>query len=218
MAQYIALRGKYGRGQFAMVDDEDFENLNIYTWFVNNSGYAFRLNNGQTYLMHREILGLKIGDPLHVDHIDHNIKNNTKNNLRTCSMTQNTWNSRPRGGSSKYKGVFLENKLWGVKIQDEWIGTYYSELDAALIYDREARKRYGQFAYLNFPHINDYSKIKSVADNRYSQYKGISFNKTHNKWCASFYSSKLGKLLHIGSFNTEQEAYQAREKFLNELQ
>lgn len=215
MSKLIALRGKRGEGKFAIVDDEDFEELSKYRWYINNHGYVVRSDKNGVFLIHREILRLQKGDKKHVDHINHNSLDERKVNLRICTMTENTRNTRPRGGSSKYKGIYLENKLWGVRIQNDWLGTYYTEYDAALAYDQEARKRYGEFAYLNFPEITDYSKLIQFADNRYSKYKGVTFNKTHRKWQASFYNKKS---IHIGVFNTEQEAYFAREEYIASLE
>ncbi len=37
-----------------MVDDEDFERLKVYEWFITSTGYA----KSSYFLMHREIMGV----------------------------------------------------------------------------------------------------------------------------------------------------------------
>jgi|LakMenE18May11ns_1017448.scaffolds.fasta_scaffold9733409_3 hypothetical protein len=47
-----------------------------------------------------------------------------------------------------------------------------------------------------------------------SQYTGVCWHKRDNKWASHIYHK--GKLLHLGVFNTEEEAYNARIKFEQE--
>jgi len=46
---------------------------------------------------------------------------------------------------------------------------------------------------------------------RTSKYIGVGWDKYHSKWKSQIYFK--GKSIHIGSFKTEQEAYEARKKF-----
>jgi hypothetical protein len=79
------------QGKVAVVDEEDFDRLNKHKWYACKNGntfYALRKSNVNgkrlTILMHREILGLKPGDP-GVDHRDGNGLNNRRKNLRLAS-------------------------------------------------------------------------------------------------------------------------------------
>ena len=75
------------QGQFATVDDEDFEWLNQWTW----CGGCSKKNcctKGLMYYakrtgisMHRQILGLKAGDKRRVKHINRNNLDNRRSNL-----------------------------------------------------------------------------------------------------------------------------------------
>jgi len=97
---------------------------------------------------------VKTGDV--VDHIDGNPMNNNISNLRWCSRSQNSMNSKSRKGSSKYKGVYFSksNKGWCACIKPKGhttihLGTFKSEEGASLAYNKKAKELFGNFAFLN---------------------------------------------------------------------
>lgn len=108
------------QGQFAIVDDEDFEFLNQWKWYAGTNStelyyYAMRHSSSkggvkrQYIRMHRVILGLEQDDARDVDHIDHDTLNNKRNNLRAVSRRKNSEN---RKRASKHgSGVYLNPKL-----------------------------------------------------------------------------------------------------------
>lgn len=51
--------------------------------------------------------------------------------------------------SSRYRGVCDSYGKWRVTIQNRYIGTFPTEKEAALVYDRAALERYGEFALTN---------------------------------------------------------------------
>ena len=77
------------QGQFAIVDDEDYERFSVYKWRVffakgTKSYYARRhspmsLGKRSTIFMHRDVMGAKHGEM--VDHINHDTLDNRKSNL-----------------------------------------------------------------------------------------------------------------------------------------
>ena len=134
------------RGKFAIVDDADFVRLNKHKWCAvkeGNTWYATRnilLPNGkQTKMaMHRQILGLHLGDGNITDHRNHNGLDNRIYNLRKCTNAQNLWNSR-----FTYKGVYYREirKRWVARIicngKRIYLGSFKNKRDGVRVY-REA--------------------------------------------------------------------------------
>jgi hypothetical protein len=165
------------KGMIAIVDDEDYEDLNKHLWHVNSGGYAARMIKHPTMptkkkkqvvlQMHRYLMGLSYGDPLVVDHIDGNKLNNTRSNLRVCTFAENAKN-KPGGinNISGYKGVYTyQTDRWRACISNEnkffHIGVYDTPEQAYAAYCEAARKLHGQFA--NFGTIVK-KKIKRKID------------------------------------------------------
>ena len=94
------------KGKFALVDAEDYYRLAKYNWCaskaVGNTSYATGYRGGKTIKMHRLIMGAP--DHLVVDHIDHNGLNNTKANLRLCTIAQNSQNRASNKDTSSALG------------------------------------------------------------------------------------------------------------------
>ena len=154
------------RGQVTLVDDWNYEWLNQWKWcsLKARSGYyatrGVRQPDGkvQAILMHRLILGLKEGDKKCSDHKDGNGLDNRESNIRVCTYSENAGNQKPqkRQTSSIYKGVswHQDRKKWrsyiNINGKIRHLGGFKNEKVAALIYDLNARKHFGQFAACNF--------------------------------------------------------------------
>lgn len=144
------------QGKFAKVDNEDFDRCSCINWFFD---CRYAKSNAVGY-MHRFIMNAP--DHLEVDHIiQENTLDNRRSNLRLATRPQNMANTRPRKGSSKYKGVSWDNfnSKWLVQIHHDGcyikIGRFNSEDEAGMAYDRKAIELRGEFAYLNFPELKD---------------------------------------------------------------
>jgi len=142
-------------GGVALVDDGDFHFVMKWKWRRTSKGYV-RANDGG-HLLHRIIMNAPDGKL--VDHWDGNKLDNRRSNLRMCNNQQNIRNSKPRSGTSNFKGVSKDGVRWIAKIKVDGVsialGGYSAERDAALAYDRAALKHFGEFARLNFPGQND---------------------------------------------------------------
>ena len=150
------------KGQFTIVDNEDFERLNQYKWFCSNRGYVCRNKklgygkfNRKTEWMHRLIINTP--ENMYTDHINGNKLDNRKSNLRICIKSENNRNvNKRKNNTSGYKGVFF-NKVWKTWFVKLTIGkkyitggkTYKNPKEAAIRYNKLAKKYYGEFASLN---------------------------------------------------------------------
>lgn len=156
-------------GNFAIVDDEDFEELSKRNWFNYGSCglYAATKINGKSVMMHRIIMGVE--KPFVVDHINNNSFDNRRSNLRICLGKENHINMRKslaakndRITTSKYKGVYFrkDRNRWSAYIgtgkDRTWLGCFSSQEEAALEYNKAAVKKWGEFAKINFINDDDY--------------------------------------------------------------
>lgn len=145
----------------ALVDDDDYGWLDKNTWFAvvatHGNVYAARHTPTGRLKMHTAILEPPLG--LIVDHKDGNGLNNQRDNLRLATNAQNSRNRLGRrDGSSVYKGVnrdYRRTKLsWAARInlnyKSLYLGTFNTEIAAALAYDAKARELFGEFARTNF--------------------------------------------------------------------
>ena len=174
----LAAKRHYNNAEdkYTMVDDEDYEELCKYDWSCSKNGYAQRRfkkddDTISTYPMQRQILGLKFGDDLCVDHIDGDKLNNQKSNLRICDRTQNNHNvglsKRNKSGAKgvshhhikrlRKKGTLYEKHYWYAKIcvNKKVMGLgFFPYTDegleqAKIAYNDAAIQHYGAFAYIN---------------------------------------------------------------------
>lgn len=102
----------------AIVDDEDFDRLIRYSWYVaavnGRIKYVKRwgsiIKDGKTNIyMHHEVLRTKPRKDLVVDHIDRNPLNNQKGNLRLVTKRTNARNTSTYKGRAKhYSGGYWQ--------------------------------------------------------------------------------------------------------------
>jgi hypothetical protein len=159
------------KGLVTLVDASDFPWLNQHKWYARwnpntRSYYAARNSKkadgfregGKRYQikMHREILGLKRGDPIQGDHKDGDSLNNRRLNLRKASNAQNVQN-QPIDSTNKtgLKGAFRRKvryspKKWSsaIEVNNKRIslGIFSTAEEAHQAYRSAAKKYHGEFA------------------------------------------------------------------------
>lgn len=156
-------------GFFATIDAEDVYLIEGITWQASKrrSNVAYAMCSGRypdgtstNILMHRYILGVHGCEGWETDHIDRNSLNNSRENLRWATRSQNNYNQRTKCNSQTgYKGVKFRPAKYvayahhkGKKIYG---GEFDDIVDAARAHDRLVIKLHGEFAFLNFP-LSDY--------------------------------------------------------------
>lgn len=171
------------QGYWTIVDEEDYEELAKYEWFIKKASpnlYAGRNLSAlerkergtevRQVFMHCEIMSKSTAyaNGIEVDHRDSNGLDNRRRNLRESTRlggARNRKKSNNRIYKSIYKGVTVsssrgrEGRSFRAHILYEEkrirLGAYRLEVDAALAYDRAARKYYGEFARTNLDWDDD---------------------------------------------------------------
>lgn len=163
----IPLPSRKYPGLAVLVDEADAEWVQRFAWFVipdHRTFYALRCvwfgrhvrPHQIQFRMHRELMA--VPDGMVVDHIDGNGLNNSRSNLRVCTVTENVRNRQlSLTNTSGYIGVafFPRTGRWKATIGsvhgNRHLGYFSTALEAALAYDAACRELRGEFAHLNFP-------------------------------------------------------------------
>lgn len=220
-----------------IVDDDVFEQLSKYKWYISANGYAIfgaKKDNIKSYSkLHRVIMG--VDDPLiKVNHINGDTLNNQRSNLRVATCAQNVHNSKKRTNTkNNYKGVSYIKKLnlWQSRCRmngnDFYLGLFKSEIAAAYAYNKKAisLSSYSKINYLDFPIdylenllisdlVHGFTKIQSKY--KYVYFKPKSGRMKSDKYYVYFNSN--GHKYRKGYFFTEEEALEyLKNNFSNTL-
>ena len=145
---------KYG-AHTLIIDDSDYEAVSKHKWWVQYQADKRRLHAVCTkvkrkYLaLHTYLTGYKI-----TDHVNGNVLDNRRENLRNCTIAENSRNRKiSLINKSGYKGVIRFRGKWRATITVNniciFISDYDSKEDAAKAYNQAAIKYHGEFARLN---------------------------------------------------------------------
>jgi AP2 domain len=143
-----------GKGVFAIVDDEDAMAVLLFaSWYNNPENYARCQKDGKEIYLH-DFIAKRMGLKGPVDHKSRNPLDDRRENLREATRGQNQSN-RESVSQSGFRGVIKNRHRWEAQIRQNgekfYLGIYDTKEAAAKAYDVEAKKRFGDFAILNFP-------------------------------------------------------------------
>lgn len=150
------------RGKFALVDDCDFERVSQFKWHCckNKNGDFIPVRNVRispgphgrvTQYLSRFVIGASGREQ--VDHRNHDTLNQTRENLRIATPSQNGANRRAfKNNRCGTKGVrIISSGRWSARIRVNGIlshiGTYDTKNAASEAYKAAAVKHFGEFAF-----------------------------------------------------------------------
>src|ERR1044072_5764222 len=89
----------------SLISDKDFERVKKHSWCKHINGGQCTINNHRV-LLHRFIMGAKKGEI--VDHINGNVLDNRRENLRIVDRSTNAHNwHKSRNPKSGFRGVYM---------------------------------------------------------------------------------------------------------------
>lgn len=155
---------KLTHGKFAKVDDDAYELVSKYKWYVVKGKYTFyayskvTISKGKriTLHLHRVVLGIT-NPKIFIDHADGDGLNCMGYNLRVANYSQNGANSKKRCFGIKKmkikkkngKGFYIYFRACCMKNRVEYSKTYKTENEAKIGYNTLALKLHGEYARLN---------------------------------------------------------------------
>lgn len=143
------------KNKVAIIDDVDFENVSKFKWHCfSQKGYvgrdSSRTEGKKKILLHRFIMNPP--ESMEVDHINGDVLDNRRCNLRICTHMQNCSNHK---GYSNHKGVYkIKNRplkkpyIAQIMVNGKHIHVgYFKSLEEAVVArNYTARKLLGDFA------------------------------------------------------------------------
>lgn len=152
------------KGGVLIIDKEDAPRVSQVRWHLRKTpngkpkSIAGKTNTGDVVSLGRFIMDVPShsDNDVEVDHINHNIFDNRKSNLRICTHAENMYNRRRMSNNkSGFKGVYFCKyaKKYRASLRAQgkkYHGGYYlSAKAAAKAYNNLARQHHGKYAKLN---------------------------------------------------------------------
>lgn len=141
----------------ALIDTEDIDKIKGYRFHLNRplSTSYMRVYNNKRQTLHYLITGSPPKGK-ETDHRNRNPLDNRRQNLRPATRSQSNMNrAKSLNKSSIYKGVSWNKNLckWEAYInlnkKRTNLGYFYNENDAGKVYNKAAKKLFGEYACLN---------------------------------------------------------------------
>jgi len=151
-AEIVLYDFKQNKKASAFIDIEDVEKISEYRWSLTwSTRGGLYVCNSKVGRLHRFITNAPPGKV--VDHINHDVLDNRKANLRICTQSDNCKNVRLRSGSTTgFKGVYYNKKSKKyyaeihVNKKKIYLGSSYDINEVAKRRRAAELKYYGEFA------------------------------------------------------------------------
>lgn len=202
----IKIRRKNGFS-YIKIDIEDVQKCKEYgIWTLNGNGYISSRSREtkNTVYLHRFVLGVSDKD-VDVDHINHDLFDCRKANLRCVTISQNMMNRRISGNnSSGVTGVSFDkyHNKWeaGLIVSGKKERKLFDTFDEAVLYRKELEEKY--FGEYRYNRLND-CKLYIIKDSN-------SFIKTCKRyfsdWCYTnlSYNVRFNEIYVVSSFQGDK--------------
>lgn len=161
------LDGEYGKciinndAEF-IFDLEDYDKIKKYTWHLSTNGYVIttiykrKTKEHKGMMLHRYLMNVQDipWNKCVIDHINGNIKDNRKLNLRVVTQSENGMNSKlSKNNTSGVVGVVQQNNKWAAYIRYKTEQIYlgiFDTFEEAVKTRKEAEEKYfGEYSYDN---------------------------------------------------------------------
>lgn len=164
---------KLDDGSFCLVDTEDFLLFNKYYWRREKNGYV----KSSIGYIHRIVT--KCPNNKEVDHINHNILDNRKENLRICTHTENNFNrvAANRTSTTGIRGVFYDTRSNRYRAEFTFNNEHYDfglykDIETAKNVIQNARWNVSHFSEMDNPFVSDeFIKQKELREKLQKYYK-----------------------------------------------
>ena len=130
-------------GYEAIIDTEDLDKVKNFRFYCNTQGYFRCIRKRKQYILHRIIMDCP--DDMVVDHINHNVFDNRKCNLRICTLAQNAYNKRTAIGVNFRNGVWIAEI--GYQGKSIYLGSFKTKDEAMKARLAAEEKYFGEFRY-----------------------------------------------------------------------
>lgn len=172
------------KGQTAIIDEVDSD-LADFKWYATNRDPVVSYAARQVYVgnrrnrslsMHRIILERILNRSLEsgevCDHINHNPRDNRRENLRLATVRENGQNrKRQKNSTTGFTGVYAIDGAFQsfIKLQGKrkYLGVYASAEHAYAAYCIAAREHFGKYA-----NLDDEDKVRGIVPVRLSRKRG----------------------------------------------
>lgn len=135
----------------SLIDLEDVEYVEKYSWCIRSRGYVGRAPKGKIIHLHKVLI--ECPDNMVVDHINRNKLDNRKSNLRVCTQQENLFNSLKKSNNvSGYVGVGFDKKSnkWRARITKDGknicLGFYNIKEEALIARLKGEKEHFKEFA------------------------------------------------------------------------